>query len=59
MAVPKKKTSKMRKRTRFATWKVKVPNVSIDKTTGTYTLPHQVNPSSGNYRGKVVISAEA
>lgn len=59
MAVPKKKTSKMRKRMRFATWKVKVPNVSIDKTTGTYVLSHRVNPSSGTYKGKVVLENNA
>lgn len=59
MAVPKKKTSKMRKRMRFSTWKMSVPNVSLDKTTGTYTMPHRVNPSSGTYRGKVVIATEA
>jgi len=54
MAVPKRKTSKSRKRRRRAGRKVVPSTISVDKD-GTYHLPHRVNPETGEYRGRQVI----
>lgn len=58
MAVPKKKTSKMKTRSRRSQWKIEAPNVYQDKKTGVYLLPHRVCASTGLYKGKKVLSAE-
>jgi len=58
MAVPKKKTSKMKTRSRRATWKVTAPNVHLDKKSGLYVMPHRVCPSTGIYKGKKVLHVD-
>jgi large subunit ribosomal protein L32 len=57
MAVPKKKTSKCKTGKRMGgngAYKVKLPNVMIDKDTGEYKLPHHIS-LDGFYNGKKVL----
>ncbi|TVQ78494.1 MAG: 50S ribosomal protein L32 [Bradymonadales bacterium] len=55
MAVPKKKTSKMKTRSRRSQWKLEAPNVILDKKSGVYRLPHRVCASTGHYKSKQVL----
>ena len=55
MAVPKRKSSKQRKRQRRAHLKLDTPNMQFDVATGEYRLSHHVSPS-GMYKGEKVIS---
>ena len=54
MAVPKRKTSKQRKRSRRAHLKLSTPNMQFDVASGEYRLSHHVSPS-GMYNGEKVI----
>ncbi len=57
MAVPKKKTSKSKTGMRMGgngSYKVKLPNVMIDKDTGEYKLSHHIS-LDGYYNGKKVL----
>ncbi|EFR31192.1 50S ribosomal protein L32 [Eremococcus coleocola] len=54
MAVPKRKTSKAKKRSRRGGKGLSVPNVSFDPTTGEYRMSHRVD-ANGNYNGRQVI----
>lgn len=54
MAVPKRHTSKQRKRTRRAHLKLSVPAMHYDATTGEYRLSHRVSPK-GYYKGRQVV----
>ena len=56
MAVPKRKTSKMKQRTRKASHKKSYPNASVDKQSGGLHLSHRVCPETGMYRGRQVLS---
>lgn len=56
MAVPKRKTSKMKKRQRKASHKKSYPNVPKSSDADEYYPPHQVNPETGMYRGKQVLT---
>jgi large subunit ribosomal protein L32 len=58
MAVPKKKISKSKggmRRGGNGGYRVEMPNVVIDKTTGEYKLPHHIS-LDGYYNGKKVIA---
>jgi large subunit ribosomal protein L32 len=55
MAVPKRKTSKSRRNKRRSHIALTVPQISLDKTSGMYRLPHHMDLSSGVYRGKKII----
>lgn len=55
MGVPKRKTSKMRKRQRRAQHKRRLPNPSRDPKSGSVHLPHRVDPDTGMYRGRQVV----
>ncbi|WP_369833155.1 50S ribosomal protein L32 [Companilactobacillus pabuli] len=55
MAVPKRKSSKQRKRQRRAHLKLDTPNMQFDVATGEYRLSHHVSPS-GMYKGEKVIN---
>jgi len=58
MAVPKRKTSKMRKRQRIAAQRarVKYPQPSASTAGGAdFHLPHRVCPTTGMYRGRQVL----
>ena len=57
MAVPKRKTSKQRKRSRRGHIKLTVPNMQFDVSTGEYRLSHHVSPS-GMYKGKKVVDTQ-
>lgn len=54
MAVPKRKTSKMKKRQRKASHKRDVPNVPTSNA-DSFHAPHRVNPETGMYRGRQVL----
>ncbi len=58
MAVPKKKTSKSRRNQRRAHDAIGRVNVIIDKDTGEYRLPHQIDKTSGEYKGNRVMIAK-
>ncbi len=55
MAVPKKKTSKSRRNQRRAHDALGRVNVIIDKDTGEYRLPHRLDKSSGEYKGRQIV----
>ncbi|MBA3399188.1 MAG: 50S ribosomal protein L32 [Acidimicrobiia bacterium] len=56
MAVPKKKTSKAKTRSRRASnWKLEAPARSLCPRCGNAKLPHTVCPSCGWYKDRVVI----
>jgi len=55
MAVPKKKTSKSRRNQRRSHHALGKINVIIDKDTGEYRLPHQMDMSSGAYNGHQIV----
>lgn len=58
MGVPKRKTSKMRLRTRKASHRK--PSVTLRKdSTGSRHLSHCVDPETGQYRGKQILNVEA
>ena len=58
MAVPKRKSSKQRKRQRRAHLKLSTPNMQFDVATGEYRLSHHVSPS-GMYKGEKVINNDS
>ena len=56
MAVPKKKTSKSRRDRRRAHHdRIDQPTISTCSECGAPTVPHQVCPECGTYRGRQVI----
>ena len=56
MAVPKKKTSKMKTRSRrAANWRLSIPSRSLCPNCGAAKLPHVVCPTCGHYRGRQVV----
>lgn len=58
MAVPKKKTSKSRRNHRRSHDALGRINVIIDKDTGEYRLPHQMDKSNGSYNNRQVVSSK-
>ena len=58
MAVPKRKTSKQRKHTRAANWKISAPNLIECPQCHAKKQPHKVCASCGYYNGKQVIETE-
>ena len=55
MAVQKNKTSKQRKHTRAANWKISAPNLSECPNCVELNVSHKVCPNCGNYDGKTVV----
>ncbi|MBK1638470.1 50S ribosomal protein L32 [Rhodothalassium salexigens] len=55
MAVPKRKTSRMRRGNRRAHDALKPMNIQEDAHTGEYVLRHHVDLKTGMYRGRQVI----
>lgn len=55
MAVQKGKTSKQRKHTRSANWKISAPNLSECSSCGELKMSHKVCKNCGSYNGKVVV----
>lgn len=58
MAVPKRRTSKMRKRIRRSSKKLKVPAMSVCPQCGEITRPHHACPFCGYYKGREVVMME-
>ncbi len=58
MAVPFRRTSKMRKRTRRAHHGLHVPGMVVCPECGEMKLSHRVCKSCGSYNGKNVVDAE-
>ncbi|PAW77192.1 MAG: 50S ribosomal protein L32 [Verrucomicrobia bacterium Tous-C9LFEB] len=59
MGVPKRKTSKMRLRTRKAANAWKKPSLYVDPKTGNRHRGHCVDPETGTYRGRQIITKTA
>ena len=55
MAVPKRKTSKSRKKLRRSHHKLASVNIIEDKKSGEYKLSHHVDLKSGYYNGKKIL----
>lgn len=55
MAVPKRKTSKSRKRKRRTHWKLNTPNLTECPQCHELKLPHRVCPSCGYYKGEEIV----
>lgn len=58
MAVPRKKTSPMKRGHRRSADALKAPVYVEDKDTGNLRRPHHVDLKSGKYRGKQVIAVK-
>ncbi|GAB4247067.1 MAG: 50S ribosomal protein L32 [Candidatus Methylacidiphilales bacterium] len=56
MAVPKRKVSKMKQRSRRAANRRDALQLRVDKKTGNRHLGHCVDPKTGLYRGRQVLS---
>ena len=59
MAVPKKRTSKQRKRKRRTHFKAAMPTTQSCPKCGDTKAPHRVCPSCGYYRDEAVFEVEA
>ena len=57
MGQPKRNQSKQRTRLRRAANKYELPQV-VKNADGTFSVPHRVNPATGTYRGRQVVSVE-
>ena len=55
MAVPKRKTSKSRKKLRRSHHRLTSVNIVEDKKSGEYKLSHHVDLKSGYYNGKKIL----
>ncbi|MBU0753807.1 MAG: 50S ribosomal protein L32 [Planctomycetes bacterium] len=58
MAVPKRKTSKYRKRIRRSHHAMKVPGKSTCKQCGQPNLPHAVCDNCGHYKGEAILKKD-
>ena len=58
MAVPKNRTSKARKRSRSAHWKLTAPSIAECPQCHEMKLAHRVCKNCGYYDGRQVINAE-
>ena len=58
MAVPKKKSSKMRTRQRKAAWKVRPPTITRCPQCQAPRLAHRACRECGSYRGREIIEVE-
>jgi large subunit ribosomal protein L32 len=58
MANPKRKQSKRRSANRRAANVFKAPSLARDQSDGSVFRPHRVNPKSGMYRGRQVLTVE-
>jgi large subunit ribosomal protein L32 len=59
MAVPKKRTSKQRKRKRRTHYKAEMPTLNACPRCGDPKMPHHVCPGCGYYRGEAVLDVES
>ena len=56
MAVPKRKTSVSKRNMRRSHLSTKPINIILDKESGEPRLPHQIDKSTGMYKGRQVLS---
>lgn len=59
MAVPFRRTSKMKKRLRRTHFKINVPGMMTCPSCGEMKLSHRVCSNCGSYGGKVVVEQKA
>ncbi|MDC9700766.1 MAG: 50S ribosomal protein L32 [Alphaproteobacteria bacterium] len=59
MAVPKKKTSPMKRGFRRSADALKSPVYIEDKESGEYRRPHHVDMKSGMYRGRQILTPKS
>ncbi len=59
MAVPKRRTSKARKRSRKANWKLSAPTMAECPQCHEPKLAHRICKSCGHYKGREVIKTDA
>ena len=55
MAVPKRKTSKSKKKMRRSHHALKKVNIIEDKKSGEYKLSHHIDLKTGFYKGKKIL----
>lgn len=58
MAVPKRKTSKSRQRSRAANFRAEAPQLGPCPQCRSPRLPHRMCPSCGHYRGREIIKVK-
>ncbi len=58
MAVPKRKTSRMKRGNRRSHDLLAAPAYVEDKELGELRRPHHIDPKSGRYRGRQVLAAK-
>ncbi|MGF1651507.1 MAG: 50S ribosomal protein L32 [Hyphomicrobiaceae bacterium] len=58
MAVPKRKTSPMKRGQRRSADALKAPTYIEDSETGEARRPHHINLKTGRYRGRQVLPAQ-
>ena len=58
MAVPKRKTSRMKRGNRRSHHALETPSYVEDKELGELRRPHHIDAKSGRYRGRQVITAK-
>ncbi len=58
MAVPKRKTSRMKRGNRRSHHALATPTYVEDKESGELRRPHHIDPKTGRYRGRQVIAAK-
>ena len=58
MAVPKRKTSRMKRGNRRSHDALGAPAYVEDKDSGELRRPHHVDPKSGRYRGRQVLTVK-
>jgi large subunit ribosomal protein L32 len=56
MAVPKKRTSKTKKKMRRSHHGVHLVQLVLDPETGQAVMPHTTNPVTGKYKGREIIN---
>ncbi|MDZ4815094.1 MAG: 50S ribosomal protein L32 [Verrucomicrobiota bacterium] len=59
MGTPKRKTSNARLRSRRAANRWKAGTLAFDKESNTWFQAHRVNPATGLYKGRQIVSVEA
>lgn len=59
MAVPKRRTSKARQRSRSANWKVVAPVLTPCPQCHKPKMPHRLCPACGYYDGREVVEKKA
>lgn len=58
MGVPKRRTSKQRKRQRRAHWKIEAPKLTKCPQCHELMIPHRACPDCGYYNGREVIAVK-